>query len=261
MKKRKTSKQLADLQTKCNALRRCILCWREIQLIYMPPVAVVLTTSTAPLLEDPDEITAAHSESLPLWFPSSLPAHLHSSPDLSDIIDKEKRLRIAQADDSLAEIRRQQRVISSLYQFKRLNVSGTGNKPNTRIRTLFHCYNHRLLRHAERYRAAREALVNVDPNGDWKVQLQPLRPEDIHGPGKGVDDPSHGRFEPSWIWLVPRVHSAPDIGDTEEQLNDSMRVEWAKTKARCVRWEEEVELLQEEMCHVIAYYGWKARWW
>lgn len=79
MKKRKTSKQLADLQTKRNALRRRILRWREIQLIYMPPVAVVLTTSTAPLLEDPDEITAAHSESLPLWFPSSLPAHLRSS--------------------------------------------------------------------------------------------------------------------------------------------------------------------------------------
>ena len=227
----------------------------------MPTVAIVLAASTTTLPDDPDDITAEHSESLPLWFPSSLPAHLRTLPSLSGIIEKEQRLRIAQADDSLAEIRRQRRIISNLYQFKKLNISGTGNKPNTRIRTLFNRYNQRILRHAGRYRAAREALVNIDPDGDWKVRLQPLNAQDICGLGKDVDDTSHGRFEPSWIWLVPRVRSAPDMGDSEEQVNDSMRVEWAKTISRCLRWEEEVELLQEEMRRVITFFKWKAQWW
>jgi hypothetical protein len=40
-----------------------------------------------------------------------------------------------------------------------------------------------------------------------------------------------------------------------------MRVEWAKSKARAERWHEEILLLCEEMCRIIEYFGWKARWW
>jgi hypothetical protein len=40
-----------------------------------------------------------------------------------------------------------------------------------------------------------------------------------------------------------------------------MRIEWAKSKARAERWEEEIKLLREEMRRVIEYFSWKAQWW
>ena len=38
-------------------------------------------------------------------------------------------------------------------------------------------------------------------------------------------------------------------------------MEWAKAKARADRWEEEVVLLDEEMCRVLEFCQWKASWW
>lgn len=40
-----------------------------------------------------------------------------------------------------------------------------------------------------------------------------------------------------------------------------MQVEWAKSKAQANHWGEEVQLLAKEMCRVIEYFSWKARWW
>lgn len=40
-----------------------------------------------------------------------------------------------------------------------------------------------------------------------------------------------------------------------------MRVEWAKSRARALRWREEVLLLKEEMRRVIVYFEYKASWW
>jgi hypothetical protein len=41
----------------------------------------------------------------------------------------------------------------------------------------------------------------------------------------------------------------------------AMRVEWAKAHARHRRWEEELELVLEEIRRVPWYLSWKAQWW
>ncbi|KAJ7774223.1 hypothetical protein DFH07DRAFT_952479 [Mycena maculata] len=46
----------------------------------------------------------------------------------------------------------------------------------------------------------------------------------------------------SWIWT-----EGGGPGENEEELHDCNTVEWSKAKARKQRWEEEVELLREEM--------------
>jgi hypothetical protein len=38
-------------------------------------------------------------------------------------------------------------------------------------------------------------------------------------------------------------------------------VQWAKARARSRRWNEEVQLLKEEMRRVLAYFEYKAAWW
>ncbi|KDR65055.1 hypothetical protein GALMADRAFT_217693 [Galerina marginata CBS 339.88] len=228
MKGNKTSKQLADLQEKRNALHRLLQNWREAQLVYTPHVALLLSrppsapNTTTPL---PSSSTLSPSEALPenmpLFLPSSLPVHIRALPELKAICQLERRLREAQAEDALAEVRRQRRVIQGLWLFKRLNVSGTGNRPNTKMITLYKCFNKKTERAAEKYRSAWRALCVLNPGGSWSTRFKELKKEDISGPGKDADDTSNSRYLPSWILLVPR----------------------------------------EEMRRVIVYLRWKADWW
>jgi hypothetical protein len=51
------------------------------------------------------------------------------------------------------------------------------------------------------------------------------------------------------------------MGESEQVLNNSLQVEWAKVLARKQRWEEEVLLIQEEMRRVVKFHKWKAEWW
>ncbi|KIL68676.1 hypothetical protein M378DRAFT_184632 [Amanita muscaria Koide BX008] len=266
IKKSATPKQRADLEDKRTLMFRQIQRWRDIQLVYTPCVGCLLAASLSAATLDGETVTvfSEPAELISLYLPSSLPTHLRQLPEMLSVVEKECRLRVAQADDALADIRRQCRITSGLWQFKCLNVSRTGNKPNTRMHTLFNRFNLRTQRCAQRYRAAWKALLALDPDGSWRTRLQELRDADIRGPGKddlGDKTTSNGRFEPSWIWLVPRVLSAPDMESSEETLDDSMRVEWMKSRARKERWEEEVLLVEEEMRRVICYFEWKARWW
>lgn len=256
-----TSKQLADLEEKRTTLRNRIQQWRQTQLLYTPCVAPLVAQSLAPCPDDDASPPIEPAESIPLLLPSSLSQRLRQLPELSSVLEKEQRLRIAQADDALAEIRRQRRIISGLWQFKKLNVDGTGNRACTRMRALYNRFNLRMQRCVACYRAARSALLILDPNGDWQSRLRELSNNDIRGPGKDDAGPGNGRYETSWIWLVPRIPTAPDMGDSEQVLNDSLRVEWAKVQARKQRWEEEVLLVHEEMRRVVMFYEWKAAWW
>jgi len=168
-------------------------------------------------------------------------------------------LRKAQADDALNEIWRHRHVIQRLWQFKKINVSGTGNRPNTRMLTLFNGIQEKVNRAANRYWRARNALLILDPDGLWCTRLKELKNEDIRGPGKDADNrSSNKRYKPLWIWLVSRpVTSEQD----EDNFNESMRVEWAKSRARMMRWGEEYKLVQEEMRCVVTYFEFKAIEW
>ena len=105
--------------------------------MYSPCVAALLVASISTGPIDDADVISEHAESLPLHLPSSLPLHLHQAADMSTISDKERHLRLAQADDALAEVWHHHRIVTGLYQFKKLNVSGTGNQPNTRMWSLF----------------------------------------------------------------------------------------------------------------------------
>ena len=152
-----------------------------------------------------------------------------------------------------------------------MNISGTGNRPNTRMRTLFNRLNHRMKGSISRYWDARSALLSADPEGEWQNRLQDLKNADVRGPGKDdfyIQEPtsanpgaSRGRYEISWIWLVPQSKSEVEADSSEQVLDEGMRVEWAKSQARRDRWEEEVHLIQEEMRRSIVYYEWKETWW
>ena len=126
----KLSKQLAKLQERHTGLLRQIHNWREVQLIYTPHVA--------PLLSQGPPENNAHSGSvpptmlaknIPLFLPSLLPTHLHTLAKLDEICQLEWCLHEPQASDALSEVQRHCHVIQGLWQFKCLNTTGAGNKP------------------------------------------------------------------------------------------------------------------------------------
>jgi hypothetical protein len=235
-------------------------------LAYIPDIGSLVANTASKILSK-----SLAAEDVPLFFPSSLShnVNLRSTPDFSKTLAHEIRLRIAQADDALADIRHHLRIISGLWQFKKVNISGTGNRPNTRMRSLFNRFNNRMKQSVLRYRTARSVLLAVNSGGqNWEDRLKDLKDNDVRGPGK--DDfylqeagkgASKGRYEMSWIWLVPQSNSEVDRNSSEQVFDEGLRVEWSKSQARKMRWEEEVQILQEEMRRTIVFYEWKEQWW
>ena len=100
MKGAKTSKQLADLQEKRNALLTRIQNWCEIQLVYTPHVASLISqvqrletnTPTESISPAPETLP----ENLPLFLPSSLPADIRALPELKEICRLEQYFSVSQ---------------------------------------------------------------------------------------------------------------------------------------------------------------------
>ncbi|KAF8976197.1 hypothetical protein BDQ17DRAFT_1441228 [Cyathus striatus] len=95
------SKDLADLYDKQIALAAKIFKWQEAQLIYMPEVKNIVDSNLEPNTNMPVDIELAS-----LYLPSALPEHLQTTTIIQKAAQSELKLRIAQANDALAYIRR-----------------------------------------------------------------------------------------------------------------------------------------------------------
>ena len=60
----------------------------------------------------------------------------------------------------------------------------------------------------------------------------------------------------SWIWMT-KSRNASD----NDEMDDILRCEWAKSRARANRCKEEVLLLKEEMRRTLVFLEWKSDWW
>ena len=109
----KTSKKLADLQEKRTALLHWIQNWHEVQLVYIPQVASLLSQMECPLETGTNAAPSSKNspETIPLFMPSSLPDYIRTLPMLQDICHLERHLCEPQANDALADIHCQHRVI------------------------------------------------------------------------------------------------------------------------------------------------------
>ncbi|KAF8231605.1 hypothetical protein L208DRAFT_1468141, partial [Tricholoma matsutake] len=163
LKKYKTQTQLADLEEKRCILMMHINLWREVQLAYLPStdsLVSVIYTNLLSEIQSSKELPTA--EATPLFLPSSLLPNQQPSLAFAKCLSCEVRLHIAQADDALANIQHYLHVISGFWQFKKVNISGTGNHPNTRMHTLFNWFNHRIKLSMLCYSAAHTCLLAAD---------------------------------------------------------------------------------------------------
>jgi hypothetical protein len=110
------------------------------------------------------------------------------------------------------------------------------------MRSLFNRFNHRMRQSVLRYRAARSALLAANLGQHQEDRLKDLKDSDVRGPGKDdflLQEPgkanygaSKGRYEISWIWLVPKSKLEVDTNSSEQVFDEGLRVEWSKSQAR-----------------------------
>ena len=127
------------------------------QLVYTPYAAVLVASSLA---ANGDGVTCAVSaENISLFLPSALPVNVQSVLDMTHVCRMETQLRLAEARDALTDIRRMRRSIQWLWQFKKANLSGMGNRPNTKSQTIYNRMSNQVDRAANKYQKARLALL------------------------------------------------------------------------------------------------------
>lgn len=297
-KENKLTAQTVSIEEKELSLRQKLLIWFEIQRIYMPCVDMV-RPPTEVASDEPDDMHPISAVDMDLVLPHSLTANLRAQLP-SNLIHKYQRLRLAQAEDALVAMKRSLRRGATLFDHQTEHIAGTGVAANTRMKVAIQRQNAKAQLDASRYRAAREALLVLDPLGSWRYRLQVLRETDVRPPPKGRSKrgaPSEGRKTLTWIWKVPRAapvegdgahgddETAAGDGDGEDgatsdkaaEANEGsfsqfksalsnmtpqdLRVEWAKSLARAERWEEEVALLRREMARTLRFLDFKARRW
>ncbi len=221
-------KAVTTLQERRNLLQARLNAWFKVQAVYIP-VAQTLregqhseATGASGHVEADEELrdmgrlsTDTDTEKVKLYLPSGLPPSLRSTGCTPGLREIELKMRMAQISDALEQLKQQLCVYSSFVHYKITQVSGLGQKANTRARCLLLRLREKVMRCADRYRTSRAALDALDPTGDWRGQFRPLLASDLKGPnGTSPDDDvilamskcskrtGEGLRELSWIWRV-----------------------------------------------------------
>ncbi|KAL1698752.1 hypothetical protein EV121DRAFT_217647 [Schizophyllum commune] len=266
--------------------------YRALQDHFMPvAVAKALADEQA---RDPDA-PPPDAEFIKIWLPSDLTREEREEGCVDGLGDVEVRLRVAQCTDALKDIRN--RLHARRFIINERNMQSTGQQQSTRARNVIARLDARVARLAEKYRAARRALLSIASAADYPA-LRELRDGDLtidddreadgasterlNNRGErgsraisnarksdttamsardraiaSVREADSRRNLTSWIWTAL---GGPGQ-DTEAQVHDAVRVEWAKARARSERWTEEVNIVTEEMRRVLRYLRWRADRW
>jgi len=272
------------------------MAWEQLCPIYMPGLlqhkvdAAATPISSAPSTDNPEATT--------IWLPSQIPCEKRVSVCQKELDVIEEKLRSAQCQDALEGVRHILKIKTRMIAFKNRNIRG--QREGTRSRAVIDRVHERARNMAQKYRAARAAKMKLVGPGLWEEVFRVLEDGDVQGyqdaqrlrprlgqrgvqeddaaTGSGnqdqmdVDEDSDITLMPqersrkdgtgetrrtlSWIWLAPRTTGAND-----DEQDDLLRVEWAKSQARALRASEEVMRLKEEMRRVLESLKWKAEWW
>ncbi|TEB10416.1 hypothetical protein FA13DRAFT_1653193 [Coprinellus micaceus] len=239
-------RQLSRTQFRSNTLVRKVETWYRLLQLYIPGSA---------LLRKRDSNVSISPFNLPLWLPSQIGSQVAFDHRLATI---EYRLRVGQAHEALGTLRRYLQLRATLYDVKRRWLRGQG--ANTRGLKAIATVQGRITAARDEYRKARSALVSLGSLLK-KTDVHKSFPEllDIHIQPMTEYSDGHGQTKKvlSWIWRM--AGASEDMGT--DYAADTVRVEWAKSRARVQRYEEEILLVKEEMRRTLRFFNWKQADW
>ncbi|KAJ7121225.1 hypothetical protein C8R46DRAFT_929168, partial [Mycena filopes] len=258
-----TADRESKIQEFCLALLAKLRPFRALQEIYTP--ASIKAVECAERARNPNA-PPVRVENIRLFLPSELTASERAAGCRDGLGEMEARLREAQCTDSLASIRKRLHAKRHVLYWKGSNIGGQHGA--TGASTLLGQLGDRIDATASKYRDTRLALLSLKGH-NYAPHFKPVKAADLTLDGDVKDDetaaqkklalisagkagriPRHvagtSKTVMSWIWA-----SDGAFDDEEGELHESLRVEWARAKARKTRWEEEVNLLREEMHRVL----------
>ncbi|PPQ82319.1 LOW QUALITY PROTEIN: hypothetical protein CVT25_008447 [Psilocybe cyanescens] len=280
-----TIRQTGSLTEQRNVLSIRIRAWEQLLPIYIPGILQYQTDH--PMLS-----SSTNSEDTILWLPSIIPEPHRSRICISGLAAIESRLRHAQMVDSLGSVRQILKVKMRMIQYKQKNIHG--QRDGTRSTAVIDRVHERARFAAAKYHTAHIAQLALLGPGIWEMTFKKLEDGDIRGyqdpnqlhtrvgrrgtfengqgPADGVreeegdlelfndirtrrDGTGQTQRTLSWIW------TATTSTNPEDDQDEILRVEWAKSRARALQAKEEVMLLKEEMRRTVAFLDWKANWW
>ncbi|KAF8880833.1 hypothetical protein BD779DRAFT_1758571, partial [Infundibulicybe gibba] len=168
--------------------------------------------------------------------------------------DYEARLRFALGHDILHDLRRHILLRAAMWKSKDRFVRG--QRENMRSQVLLRKVEGRISADIARYRANRVALAHLAEsllNPGWLEVLQPLQDADTVSLNSRQTSVGEGRRKMPWIWRVQNTGDGDDA-----TMQEALRIEWCKARARAHRWQEECILLREEMRRVESFFEWQA---
>ncbi|KAJ6450007.1 hypothetical protein C8R47DRAFT_999048 [Mycena vitilis] len=246
LKKAGTTAMQINMKSMRAKLNRGVCRFRKLQATYTPAALQVLSTRVAP----PEEL----AEDVPLMLPSALSEADRMGPGCAKgLADIENSLRAAQCRTSLPRLRNQLHIKSRLLLYKKNNSRHQGM--NTRSRTIVNRNESKIRLHSEKFQMAWKAQLQLaGGNASKDGELPPL-PEEEEDEAEMVTRGGENMREISWIWTLAGT------AGTDEELEDALRIEWAKAWARSRRWTEEVGLLEAEWGRLPRTYGHRERQW
>ncbi|KAJ6530884.1 hypothetical protein DFH09DRAFT_1250330 [Mycena vulgaris] len=264
--KHPSAEQQTNMTERTNKLRRKLLTWMDAQVSFIPHVALLRAEedrarSKISATQTQPGVKVQH---LVPWLPSDIKERVDCDVELYEY---EFCLREAQGNEALEDLCHQLLLRTHLYKHKDMYARGV--KANTRAQTKIEGVDERIRRTAERYRAARRALGGLGTalkQTGWQHTLLPLLAEDrkklMMKKGSAArraaaEAGTKAKARMSWIWRSPGM----DEGEAGAKgMNEALRIEWAKTRARAMCQREQVDLLEEEMHRIPAFLKWKASW-
>ncbi|KAJ7585952.1 hypothetical protein C8J56DRAFT_787825 [Mycena floridula] len=269
-----STSQEAKLEERRRRFYTKLKAFRRQQEIFMP--SAIQAVMAEEEQRDSEDI-APRAEEIKLWLPSELDEGLRGRGCRIGLVEMEVKLREAQCTDALTQFRGRLYAKRHLINYRNTHV--TGQRGGMKARGLIDTVGEKVTTHAEKYRAARLAVISLK-GGETSAEYPELRKEDLtldeevlldamatkklgaigtklaRGQGRANGEGKVKKL--SWIWTTG---VGSDGEDDERVLDAAVRVEWSKSRARAKRWWEEVRLLQEEMRRVLRYLRWSEKLW
>ncbi|KAJ2936112.1 hypothetical protein H1R20_g975, partial [Candolleomyces eurysporus] len=150
---------------------------------------------------------------------------------------------------------------ATLYDVKDHWLRGQG--ANTRALNAIATVQAHIAAAREEYHQARNALLALAAllgHQNLDQEFLPLEDKDIRSMTEAEPGQGETRRKLSWIWRHVNAANATEE-ETKAFVTDTIRVEWGKSRARAQRYQEEIELVQEEMDRTLRFFVWKAADW
>ncbi|KAF7368255.1 CxC2 domain-containing protein [Mycena venus] len=248
--------------------------FRELQRVYTPGTAEEVEREEE--ARDP-ELPLPKPEDIKLFLPSRLRERVWEAGCKEGITRRESKLHEGQCWDSLHHLR--SRLHCKRHLINNRNEEVVGQRASTWVATLIGQVGERVDSTAAKYRRMRMALLRLkgiehcEKEGFKELQaaditLDEEREADAKATKrlgligvkkkKKAAGPALSLREQkvSWIWT-----SGGGPGKDKPALHEAVCVDWARAQLRKCRWEEEVQLLREEMRCVLRYLRWQVQQW